>query len=146
MHMKRIIFAGSIWLLLLWGCSEQSNEPGPQTPYEIWRSYNVRHYTVEQVRSCFCINGGVRMKVTVQADTVTSVLNLTDSTYLAYPALKQYLTIDSLFGIIRYSTGDSLVVSYDRQYGFPNTLDINPQQHPYDGGVLYETSNFSPLR
>jgi len=46
-----------------------------------------------------------------------------------------------LFGIIKNPNGDSLVVRYNSIYGFPEYLDINPQQHPVDGGALYETSN-----
>ena len=131
--------------LILIGCNEQSNEPASLTPYEQWRSFNLHNYTIEQVRVCYCATGGERVSVTVMADTVFSARKLSDSTIIPYPASKLYLSIDSLFGIIRYPKGDSLVIVYNAYYGFPEKLDINPQQHPVDGGVLFETSNIHPI-
>jgi len=81
------------------------------------------------------------MRVTVYADTVESVLRLSDSTQLPYSQFSLYHSIDSLFWFIRNAPGDSLVVKYDERYGYPKWLDIDPQLHPVDGGVLYETSN-----
>jgi hypothetical protein len=81
------------------------------------------------------------MRITVRADTIASVVNLSDSSTVSSPISTLYLTVDSLFGIIRYSTTDSLVIAYDETYGYPEKLDINPQLHPVDGGVLYITSN-----
>jgi hypothetical protein len=31
-------------------------------------------------------------------------------------------------------------VRYNEEYGYPEYLDIAPQQHPVDGGFSYETS------
>jgi hypothetical protein len=81
-------------------------------------------------------------KVIVRSDTVFSVMNLSDSSIVLPPYTKWYLPIDSLFGIIRSRSGkDSLEITYNNIYGYPEKLDINPQQHPVDGGVLYVTSN-----
>lgn len=78
------------------------------------------------------------MQVTVHADTVASVMRLSDSSTVPYSLCA---SVDSLFGMIRNSSGDSLVVRYNADYGYPEYLDINPQLHPSDGGVLYETSD-----
>lgn len=78
------------------------------------------------------------MRVTVRSDTISSVIRISDTSVVAYPF---YFTVDSLFGIIRNSKTDSLVIRYNKQYGYPEYLDINPQLHPVDGGVLYKTSN-----
>lgn len=143
--MKTILSYLSL-IIVFSGCNEQTNGPGAATPYERWRSQNIHNYTIEQVISCFCSNGGKRVTVTVLSDTVFSVVNISDSTVVPYPLSKQYLSIDSLFGIIRYSTKDSLVYTYHAQFGYPDFLDINPQQHPVDGGALYETSKLHPIR
>lgn len=81
------------------------------------------------------------MRVTIRKDTVMKVIKLSDNTVLPYGEAKQYITVDSLFAIIRNPKGDSLVVTYNQKYGFPEKLDINPQQHPVDGGILYITTN-----
>ncbi|MCX6151100.1 MAG: DUF6174 domain-containing protein [Ignavibacteriales bacterium] len=138
--MKRTLrFA--ILMLILFGCKEKSTEPVPITPFEQWRSFNIHNYTIEQTRSCFCFYGGERMRITVQSDTVSSVMKLSDSTIILYPASKNFLSIDSLFGIIQNSRTDSLVVIYNLKYDYPEKLDINPQLHPVDGGELYESFN-----
>lgn len=142
----KTIFQSLFLLFILIGCKEQTNEPVSLNPYEKWRSFNIHNYRIEQIRSCYCINGGQKMKVTVQSDTVFLVLRLSDSTLIPYPTSKQYLSIDSLFGIIQYAKSDSLVYTFNSEYGFPDKLDINPQLHPVDGGALYETYNLQPIK
>lgn len=78
------------------------------------------------------------MKVTVRADTVASVIRISDSSTVPTSVCA---SVDYLFGIIRNPRGDSLVIRYNADYGYPEYLDINPQLHPRDGGVLYKTSN-----
>ena len=131
-----------ILVLLHFACQkEQSSQLRPVTPYEQWKSFNLHNYSIDQVRSCFCVYGGEIIRIVVRSDTVASVERLSDSTIVSAPASSWYFTIDSLFGIIQNSKADSLVIIYNAQYGFPEKLDINPQFHPVDGGVLYETSN-----
>jgi hypothetical protein len=90
---------------------------------------------------CFCPDAGDTARITVRSDTIASVVRLLDDTYVPYPMTRFYLTIDSLFSIIEHKSGDSIVVIYNGTFGYPEKLDINPQQHPVDGGVFYETSN-----
>ncbi len=78
------------------------------------------------------------MRITVRNDTVASAVRISDSTVML---ASFYRSIDSLFAIVKNPHGDSLVVRYNSQYGYPEYLDINPQLHPVDGGILYETSN-----
>jgi hypothetical protein len=137
----RKLFLITILSSLIISCEEVTDLPSPFSSHEQWHSYNIHNYSIEQVRSCFCVNGGERMKVTVRSDTVFQVMRISDSAIIPYPASKQYLTIDSLFGIINNSKTDSLIVEYNSKYGYPNKVDINPQLHPVDGGVKYETSN-----
>jgi hypothetical protein len=105
-------------------------------------SYGFHDYTIDQVRMCFCPEVGDAMRITVRSDTIASVVRISDGSTMSYPVTTYYLTVDSLFGIIRNPGTDSLVVTYNETYGYPETLDVNPQLHPVDGGVLYTTSNF----
>jgi hypothetical protein len=123
-------------VLSIFACREQVPQPLVVDPYERWHSYNLHDYTVDQARMCYCVDGGLAVRITVRSDTIAVVTRLSDMTAAPIPASKWYLTVDSLFGIIRSSKGDSLMVSYNAQYGYPETLDINPQLHPVDGGVL----------
>jgi len=134
-------FPISVILTLLFGCSDQGSQPLPSDPYALWISYHIHKYTIDQARVCFCPEGGQTMRISIRADSVTSVTRLSDGSAVSFPTSTYYFSVDSLFGIIRNSRTDSLVVTYNELYGYPETLDINPQLHPVDGGVLYRTSN-----
>jgi hypothetical protein len=126
-------------LLFFASCTnEQVSDPNTKTPYELWRSKNLHNYSIDQTRSCFCPDAGELVRITVRSDTIFSVVKISDNSIISSPI---YFTVDSLFGIIDNSDNDSLVVRYNSNYGYPEFLDINPQWHPVDGGVLYETSN-----
>jgi hypothetical protein len=136
--MKNLFLVG-----ILIGCciacnKDQTSQPVQQTPYEQWRSHNLHDYTIDQHRSCYCPHAGELVRITVRSDTIARVIRVSDTSIVQYP---YYITIESLFRIIQNSKTDSLVVRYNAQYGYPEFLDVNPQQHPYDGGELYETSN-----
>jgi hypothetical protein len=136
--MKTIILIG-VSLICCLGCKkEQSSQPAPQTPYEKWQSQNFHNYTIDQNRSCYCLQSGQLVRITVRSDTIAQVIRVSDASGITFPYC---LTVDSLFGIVRNAKTDSLVIRYNTQYGYPEYLDVNPQLHPVDGGVLYETSN-----
>jgi hypothetical protein len=132
-----------VMLAMLFICSlscqkEEGSQPLTQAPYQKWQSFNLHDYTIDQIRSCFCPHAGELVRITVRHDTVAQVTRLSDTTAVTYPF---YRSIDSLFAIILNPGGDSLVVRYNDQYGYPEFLDVNPQSHPVDGGYLFETSN-----
>ena len=133
------VFLYFLILLFFTSCNkEQVAEPDTKTSYELWRSKNLHNYSIDQIRSCFCPDAGQSVRITVRSDTIFSIIKISDNHIITSPI---YFTVDSLFGIINNSENDSLVVKYNTDYGFPEFLDINPQWHPVDGGVLYETSN-----
>ena len=120
-------------------CDKNSvTQPSFQSAFDQWQSNNLHDYTIDQKFTCFCVNSGVEVQVTVRADTVTNVIRISDGSTM--PSTN-YLSVDSLFAIIQNSTGDSLIVRYNAKYGYPEYLDVNPQLHPVDGGYLCETSN-----
>jgi hypothetical protein len=136
--MKNIFLLG-IFIVCCAACKEeQATQPVQQTPYDQWRSINLHNYSIDQTRSCFCLHGGELMRVTVRSDTIAGVIRISDNSVVTFP---YYVSIDSLFGIIRTSTADSLFIRYNAQFGYPEYLDVNPQLHPVDGGFLIETSN-----
>jgi hypothetical protein len=127
-------------VVVLCSCKTDSTVAPRPDPAQRWHSFHLHDYTIEQMRSCFCRNGGQTMRLSVKADTVFSVARMADGTVLSADEAKQYWSIEAMFAFIKVSK-DSLVIRYNAQYGYPEYLDINPQQHPYDGGALYITSN-----
>ena len=129
-------FRMSVLVLFLSGCKDQGFDP-----FARWRSYDPPDYTIDQVRMCFCQLAGQTVRISVRADTIASVVNLSDGSEVSNSMARWYLTVDSLFRVIRNTSRDSLVITFNETYGYPEMLDINPQLHPVDGGVLYRTSN-----
>lgn len=125
-------------LLFFISCTEKQVSESAITSYELWRSKNLQNYSIDQSRSCFCPDAGELVRITVRSDTIFSIMKISDNRIIIS---SHYFTVDSLFGIINNSVNDSLVVRYNSFYGYPEFLDINPQLHPVDGGVLYESSN-----
>ena len=137
--MVRRIFLIFPVLLIFASCKDdQLSGPDWRIPYEIWRSKNIHNYSIDQVRYCFCPDAGQPVRITVRSDTVFNIINISDNSNITSPF---YFTVDSLFGIIKNSEDDSIVIKYNSTYGYPKFMDINPQYHPVDGGVLYETGN-----
>lgn len=129
-------FRMGVLALFLFGCVDQGFDP-----FARWRSYDPPDYTIDQVRLCWCPLAGQTMRVSVRADTIASVVDLSDGSEVSAQMARLFLTVDSLFGLIRNTSRDSLVMTFNETFGYPETLDINPQLHPVDGGVLYRTSN-----
>lgn len=130
-----------ILLITLVSCSRESSTQLPSDPEQRWTSFQFHNYTIDQTASCFCPNGGQPMRLTVRSDTVFRVVRISDGTVLSPVEAQGYHSIESLFALIHRSSGDSLVIRYNSAYGYPELLDVNPQLHPVDGGILYQTAN-----
>ncbi|HKZ40170.1 MAG TPA: DUF6174 domain-containing protein, partial [Candidatus Hodarchaeales archaeon] len=70
--MKTTLQIGIFFVCLI-GCREQLSQPVMLEPYEQWRSFNLHNYSIDQVHSCFCAEGGQTMRITVRSDTVALV-------------------------------------------------------------------------
>jgi hypothetical protein len=143
----RLLLLLTSLLLVSAACNNSSSPtggtPASQTPIELWQSYHFHNYSIDVVRSCFCPDAGERVRVTVRSDTVFGVVRAYDGTPVTG---RTFFTIDSLFAIIHSSIYDSIIVRYNSMYGYPEYVDIEPQMHPVDGGVLYTLSNLQVLR
>jgi hypothetical protein len=139
--MKYKYFILGCLITFFMSCDENPSQPAHLTPFEKWQSFQLHNYTIDQVRWCFCPDAGDTVRMTVLSDTIGSIIRLSDNSPIPLFSSHHYLTINSLFSILNSGSGDSIVVTYNIVYGFPEKLDINPQQHPVDGGALYITSN-----
>lgn len=138
------IFLMFLLLLCITSCKKELvSQLQPATPQELWRSHNLHDYSIDQTRTCYCSGAGEQVHIIIRSDTIFSLKKVVDGSPITSP---YYFTIDSLFGMIEYGNFDSLVIRYNSIYGYPEFLDINPQWHPVDGGVLYETTNLKMLK
>jgi hypothetical protein len=96
---------------------------------------------------CFCPEAGEVMRITVRSDTIAAIYSVSQNAPIEFSISKYYRTVNSLFSLIQNIHRDSIVVTYNSVYGFPEMLDVYPQLHPVDGGVLFQTSNLQiPLK
>jgi len=136
-----------ICLLFFFGCKDKSTEPNINEPFERWKSFNLHDYTIDQTRMCFCPEAGEVMRITVRSDTIAAIYSVSQNAPIEFSISKYYRTVNSLFSLIQNIHRDSIVVTYNSVYGFPEMLDVYPQLHPVDGGVLFQTSNLQiPLK
>jgi hypothetical protein len=129
-------------VLSFFTCNNPVSEVDVSGHLRIWKSKNIHNYTIDQNRMCFCPHAGEVVRVTVKSDTIESTVRLSDSSAVTYP---YYVTIDSLFGMIQAHEYDSIAVKYNEEFGYPESMDVDPQDHPVDGGVLYETNYLKVL-
>ena len=101
-------------VLLIYGCDNfvDSNE-----------TYD---YSIEQQMGCFCSQGGVWVRLSVKADTVSYALRISDNESLDYEDYKSYKSVKGLFELISNTDTTSYVLNYemDSLYNFPSYIYI----------------------
>lgn len=115
-----------------------------------WEAAGITHYRFTEQRTCFCsstrpVRLEVQRKAAVPHHEAVVSLGYDDagaSVRVESPEL--YPTVDGLFDLIASSLENDveLLVSYHPEYGYPTKVDVEPSQHPVDGGVLYTVSKF----
>lgn len=138
-----LLFPLTLWILLACKDNSVNSNPNP-SPIEKWKAHQIQNYTIDQSIDCFCLVEHNQVRITVRNGQIQSILRLPDLT-LIQDSTKSFMIIDSLFTIIQAKQYDSIYVEYNKEYGFPELVDVNPQEHPVDGGIIYRTNNFKAL-
>ena len=141
--MSRSVLRLTLVAALITGCREPTNTGAQLTAaLDRWERRGAGSYSVTVARYCECLpewTGPV--VVTVDAGIVSRHYERTGE-----PVPEQHAgyfpTIEGLFAIIEEARRDrrQLVVRYDRTYGYPRRIDIDPELQPVDGGVTYVAS------
>lgn len=113
--------------------------------WERWDENRPESYQVTVTQSCYCLIEVVTPRtVTVVGEEVTDVdPPIPDDIGFEI----EVLTIDVLFGILERALADAdeVVVSYDEQYGFPESISIDWIEEAVDDEVSYTAESFEPL-
>ncbi len=109
-----------------------------------WSSQFISDYEYVVRRNCYCVMGGVAVRVVVQGDRVVS--REIEGSGVSVPVSMAYLypTIDGLFSVVQEaidSRADDIDTSYDSRYGFPTDIWID-----YDRGVADEEEGYALIR
>lgn len=101
------------------GCSKEENLVVTNPIYD---------YSIDQMVSCFCPEIA-DARIFVVADTIISVISLSDGLSIPYQYWKRYRTIKNLFEFI--ATCDTVLfniqVEYDSLYGYPSFVAMYPK-------------------
>jgi heat shock protein HslJ len=138
---------------VLSGCNSSSEELVGQTSTDLvalqsaktkWQSYSAQFYTIQSRRSCECLpEVSAQMEMSVSDNSVLSAFYL-DSDELASTEIQEGLeTVDSLFALIETAIADkvSIEVTYNEEYGYPETTKTDLEQLAVDGGLHIDLSN-----
>lgn len=112
---------------------------------EKWALHNIKSYQYTFSASCFCLNVVTDKKqVTVSEGLVTEAFFLKTSQYLSKNELGYIKTVDQLFGIIESAIDTNayqLIVSYNKDYGYPETISIDSLNNLMDDEISYHLSD-----
>lgn len=138
--MKKIILS-FIFLIFFIGCESATEQ------------YFIYDYSIEQRMDCFCSQGGVWVKLFVEADSVASAIRISDNQRLDYGEYKYYKSITELFDLINNTdtTFNYLNYTIDSINNYPSYVYVNPKPIIIndttiviisDADVSYTTKNY----
>jgi hypothetical protein len=113
-----------------------------------WQRSNIRSYSFEMRRGCFCppeITEWAR--VTVQNGVIIGVTSLT-GTALSGIARDSRLTVDQLFAAVKRPYPEWVAhvdFTFDAVYGYPLRLHLESKPDILDAGLVYEARNLQPF-
>ena len=115
-------------------------------PLSRWHAYRITSYSLKQSLTCFCVGGGVTMRVVVKDNRIVNVLEIATGNSIPQNRREYYKTVDELFTIAQGINPDSVahfVIEYDQKYGLPTTLYVDPDEGVADEEFGYQTQFLS---
>ncbi|MFZ1728719.1 MAG: DUF6174 domain-containing protein [Bacteroidota bacterium] len=148
-----ILFLAAACLLVIAACSDDAVAPPAKTELELararWDASGFDSYEITQRRNCFCLLGGRPVRLLVWRDSLSSGVDLTDSTAIAATQLEWYLSIDQLFDYIAAIDPTAVAhyeARYDSTFGFPTYFYVDYNTQIADEEMGFECSDLHPLR
>lgn len=103
----------------------------------LWQSYGITHYYLEVSRSCFCLPVDGDIYVIVEGDELNVIKDggepVDDSDFAK--SIEDYF--DRIEQVIQSPNG-SAVVQYNAEFGYPETISLDPNEGAVDDEVYYE--------
>lgn len=143
----RTLFSSLIFcLLFLTGCELFQSNSGSHR--DLWESKNITSYSFEYNRGCFCAYRGP-VVVVVKNSQITNILDpTTNQPFSPARSADWYETIDQIFDEIdelKAGKPQTLDVTYDPTYGFPNSINYNQSDMIADEEFNLTITNFKIL-
>jgi hypothetical protein len=110
----------------------------------LWQRSNIPNYQYTFQMQCFCVPGDDTV-VIVANRQVSQAFRTPSGVYLTPQELTGMYTIEGLFAKVQEAIDQrvySLRVTYDAQYGFPNSISIDRDRNIADEEVTYTARDF----
>jgi hypothetical protein len=142
-------------LLMTVGCSDDNTVVVPPTLDTLaekraaWDALGYDSYELTQRRNCFCMRGGMEIRLRVMHDSLVSGLVLADSSYLPPSELQAYLTVDGLFDFVQgvdVAQVAEFRLEFDSLYHFPSDFWLDSNRQIADEEIGYMSYDLHPLR
>ena len=147
-QMKVLSLSKILFVFCVLSCSK-STEPdysGITNPAARWQAYGMNNYSIDQSRNCFCVHGGVTVRVFIRDNQIVNVFDISKGTSLPQNQWQWYKTVDQLFTIISGINKDSVAsfrVDYDSKYGYPTNFFVDPNAQIADEEYGYDSKNLN---
>jgi heat shock protein HslJ len=126
-----------------------SNDLGAlQSARKKWQSNTKQYYSIQSQRICFCMPEiSAQMKINVLDSSVLSATDINSGAVISKDTRSEIRTVDDLFTLIEQAIADdtSIEITYNEEYGYPETTKINLEQIAVDGGFHVNLSKFERL-
>ena len=109
-----------------------------QTAQTKWRGHSGQFYTIQSKRFCECVPElSAQMKVSVSDNSVLSAFDIDSDDVISKDIQEKIKTVDTLFVLIEEALANSISieVTYNEEYGYPETAKIDLEQLASDGGL-----------
>ena len=109
-----------------------------------WDSHSKQYYTIQSQRSCECQDEGfAQMEISMLDNSVLSAFDMVSGEVISKEIQQGLSTVDSLFASIENAITNSvsIEVTYNEEYGYPETAKIDLEQLAVDGGLHITLSN-----
>ena len=109
-----------------------------------WDSHSKQYYTIQSQRSCECQDEvSAQMEISILDNSVLSAFDMVSGEVISKEIQQGLSTVDSLFASIENAITNSvsIEVTYNEEYGYPETAKIDLEQLAVDGGLHITLSN-----
>ncbi len=115
-----------------------------QSARTTWNSISGQYYTIQSQRFCECAPElSVQMKVNILDNLVLSAVELASDEIISSDIQQKITTVDNLFILIEQAIADevSIEITYNEEFGYPETAKIDLEKLAIDGGLHITLSN-----
>lgn len=145
--MKKLIFILLIVVLAVTGCNVKGSDLAQNR--EKWQAQNVSHYRFQLDIVCFCaFRDQMPLVVEVQDGEVVSIAAVNGSDIsISREFFTDSDTIDELFALVETAgkEAEEMTVTYNAEFGFPETISIDYIKEAVDDEIWYTISNFEVI-